>query len=199
MTAPTTDQQASPSTTPSPSPAPDSPRPVVTAPGLTMGQRTRSVATASPPALSDAGSGGSGPADPLAGSTPPTATPSASPKGRSATLGKEQLRGMARGIVSAAGEAAHLYLAREGIEKDAGLYTTLAAEDEGIGDPIADIVARRLGGNLTPDVADLIGAGVVVVSYLLRTAKSKLSIWRAERSLRRPDLVERPTEPEGTP
>lgn len=137
------------------------------------------------------------------GDAPPasSATPSASGSGGAVALGKPELRELGRNMVTAAGEAAHLRFAQPGAEKDNGLYTVRPDEAKGIGEPLADVVYRRIdpNGGLSPDAIALIRAGVVLATYVLRTATLKLSIWRANRSLRVPDLRERPDAQEATP
>lgn len=196
MTAPTTDQTASPSIQPTPSPA-GSPRPSVIVSGLTMGQQTRltPTTTPAPPAA--------WPAAPVELADPVGDEPPASTATRSASsgvaLGRPELRELARNMIAAAGEAANLRFAGDGLERESGLYATTAGEAKGTGEPLADIVHRRIGGDgLSPDALDLIRAGVVLASYVLRTVNLKLSLWRAARSLRRPDLPEHPDNQETT-
>lgn len=195
MTEPTTDQQDSPSTPPSQSPK-TTPAAGVVAPGLQMlggkARQIRSAMTApvSPPAFSSAHDD-AGPADPFDGAPPAASTTTRSASSSTVQLGKAELHEIARGFVGAAGEMLHLYLARTPEDKAADLWLTTDDEDEGMGDPLADIVHRRLG-NLagSPDVVNLIQAGAVLAGYTLRHVKAKVSIWRAKRSLHLPDLKE---------
>jgi hypothetical protein len=95
-----------------------------------------------------------------------TSSPGSTPANDVAALDNEGLRDMARAGVAIAGHQAHQHIAREGGQKQVGLYLTDEEDQAGIGDPLARIAARHQGiGKVSPDTQDLLAALVSIARY----------------------------------
>jgi len=121
--------------------------------------------------------------DPISEGPLTTGTPSSdSPAPVKINLGAELLRQLLRDAVQTMGEALHLWLTTSQIERDMDLYIAEDDDKQHIGDPLASIARRRLGDNFaSPDVADLIKAGIGVLAYAQKNVHRKITIWRAVR------------------
>jgi len=102
------------------------------------------------------------------------------------------------GLVKAGSVWVHRILAVSDAARESGVWIAEDSEAEAIGTPLAAIAARRgaPGGVASPDVADLIAAGVALAAYVLRSAILALDIRRATRRARRDGtmLVPEPAE-----
>jgi len=133
--------------------------------------------------------------DPLA----PGANGTTRSSGEPATLklDKSVVKELARGLVLTATEVIHEMLVKSEPGKHAELWIANDAEQKAIGDPLASITVRHGGGVPgSPDVLDLVKAGVGLATYGIRHAKTAISIRRqAKLEARRINLDPERTEP----
>lgn len=99
---------------------------------------------------------------------------------------KRQLRkAIAVGFTGAA-EVAHEFLARDEYAQAVGLWLTDEDEADGVAEPAAEIVGRRMKDvPMGDDLADGVALALAVGAYLL----AQLSRWRYARDLRRNQAV----------
>lgn len=171
---------SSPTTPPSPSP---SNPPTVTAPGLRIKTGPSSFPTPSP--TTDQADNPSpysdGEPDPIdnAGIPSPDNADQAVP----VKIGKRTLTGLARDIIGGASMYVHGIMARTEAAQQAGVWIADAQDMAQIGDPLAAIAARH-GAPATAgsqDTADLIAAGIGLITYLAKNIKTTLALRAAAR------------------
>jgi len=124
-----------------------------------------------------------GPLGPVS-SDPSTRSKAREPK--SQLVSRRKLRLAARKGLQGASQAANDNLAKDQLEVDAALYVMSEEQAKMIGDPVADIAARRMsaagvGGN--PDVADGLMAIVGLAVYFADQWALRGAIKRARRHL----------------
>lgn len=85
-------------------------------------------------------------------------------------------------LVGALGQAANLRLAPTGTP----LYLTTEEEQAGVGEPLANMLARRIPADLVgggaPDTADAIRAGITLVRYTVRQVRLRLELRRQAKT-----------------
>lgn len=167
----------SPSTPATDPPANRRPRPNLTAPPLRVQSPTPSTPTTTASRLSDP-LDGDGPADTGTPSSDPASTPAA------VKVDRDELHELGRNAVLAASGVVHERLATTDEARAAQVWIADDGDQAQIGHPLADLLARygvpRTAVN--PDVADLIAAGIGVVTYLV---KNGLRAWRLHMGRRR--------------
>jgi hypothetical protein len=116
--------------------------------------------------------------------------------GRSRTsLDSSAIRDLARTAVGGSAELAHENFARSDEAKTADLWLTTDEQDSAIGDPIANIIARRinLGKIAGPDADDIIALITATAGYVTQQLR-KLSGIRRDRRARKQKLVAAPVD-----
>jgi hypothetical protein len=96
---------------------------------------------------------------------------------------KHAITEIARDLIGTASLYVHGMLARYDAEIEQELWVASDRDEKQMGDPLASIVHRHVGGGSVPvDVADALVAGVGAVAYLLRNARRA---WKIRRGLRK--------------
>lgn len=179
--------ETSPSTadaTPSPS-NPSSSGPSSPTPGLRVLQPNPSPSSPTPsPTTGPADPSGTDYAtDPLDTDTSPTSTRSSEKAPR---LDLAALKDTARAAVAGVSKMVQRFAARTEDELQADVWIASSSEQAQIGDPLAKIAQRHgvpMGAGGSPDVGDLIAAGLGLAGYLARNIITALEIRRARRKL----------------
>lgn len=184
-TTPAGSPSSTPTTTPVNPPAEQASRPPLTAPPLRVSSPTPSMTT------TDLGSAAA--LDPLdTGSTRSSEPPAAAVK-----VDKSALVEIARNAVLVASKFVHDMLARTDEEREQDVWIAEPKDQSQIGDPLAGIAARHgaPAGAASPDVAELVAAGIGLVAYLTKNAAKAWQIRRGRRKLAGADPInEHPEE-----
>lgn len=169
----------SPSSLPTPEPAPS---PVTTAP-----LRVKAGSSNLPPIPSTPANPGpdsaidSDPVDTATGSTPSPSQPAAAVK-----VDGKSLVEVARAAVLTASRYVHAALANPQDDAEADLWIARDRDQAQIGDPLATVLGRRgLQGQVNPDVANLIEAGIGLLAYVAYHAGEAWRIRRARKNAAR--------------
>lgn len=174
-------------TTTSPAGEPASPAPL-TVPPLRVSSPTPSTATGT-----DLPTGG-GSVDPLDAAATGN-TRSSEPV--AVKVDKSSISEIARNAVLVASKFVHDRLARTEEERAADVWIAEQRDQAQIGDPLASIAARHgaPASAVSPDVAELIAAGIGLVAYFAKNAAKAWEIRRGRRRLAAVDPInENPQE-----
>ena len=183
----TTPPAASPSSSPDQGPAPS---PVTAAPlRVRPATRPTSSSTGSPaspgpstPSATNRGAAGSTGFDPVDAASGSTRSPK-QPGTAAVKIDTKSLIEVARAAVLTASRYVHAALARGEDEAEAELWIARDKDQAQIGDPLATIAGRRgLAGQVSPDVANLIEAGIGLVAYVAFHAGEAFKTRRARRA-----------------
>jgi len=198
--------QTSPTTPETPeSPSIPAPETTISAPGIRVKPTRKSTTTRSTTTNPEENAAAFsddpiGPADPIDTDTGTRSTDDEGQKTAAVKVGKTAFADIAQAIIAVLSLFLNSRLADDEVDPDAWIATQ--KEQSQIGDPIAAIAARRTGmGELAPDAADLIKAGIGAAGYLGRNVKDAFVAGRNRRRAKRlhlatPEAPETAQEPQ---
>lgn len=188
--SPTTDPQSPPETPVEEGPRPQRGRSRSSVPPVTSLFLGGTTPTPDQPSetgpLSGSGSPLDGPLEPSGAAPGPGSSARSTPSKGSSPVSRRKMRLAARKGLQGASQVANDNLARDQLDVDAGLYVMSEDQAKMIGDPLADIGARRMsaagvGGN--PDVADGLMAIIGLAVYAADQFALRGAIKRHRRAL----------------
>lgn len=169
--------------------------------GAAPGETTASPTSLSPGGLTaggdSAGAGSPGPSD-----EPPASKPKGSGGSRTSSPvdSPEHVEKAIRSAVIGGTEAAHEFLVHDPVAKDVELLVADDEDADGIAQPGARLLARRLTSGINnPDLADGIELAIAVGAYIAKQLRKLQAVRRARRAeaASLEDLAEQAGEPVG--